>query len=187
MLIGREIVRIFAAEHDVFLKERRHRGKVVRRPRLGPGHVGGRAPRIRPLHIIGRHLDGLREIAARDPDDARLVAVWCQALAIGRKIVEQLAELRIDGFFVGELAQERGLATARVGPFWRHVGRHVPVEHGVGIADVGDLKEPPLDLGELRLGRDGVPAVAGFGLGFCGLGFFCSGHVMVPRGAPELH
>ncbi len=145
--------RIFAAELDVLFKIRPHRGEIVCRPRLGPRDVSCRAQRIGAFDPVSGHADRPLEVAPGDAHEARLVAIVGQAVGVRDERVEKLAELRIDGSIVGKPAQGRDLTPACVRPLGRHVGRHVPVEHGAGVVEVADLQETPFDLGELLLRR----------------------------------
>ena len=134
MLVGCEKIGILATEVERLFQERQHRREVVRGSRPRPGIEGGRAERVGARDMIGRHFDRLLEVASGNADQARVVGVVRQAVGIGRKLVEQSAQRRVDRFFMRQPAQGRTLATPRRSPACRHVGRLVPVEQGAGCA-----------------------------------------------------
>ena len=92
VLVGSEEAGIFAAEIERLFQIRHHGGEVVRRPRPRPGVVGGRAVRVRARDVVGRDLDRLLVVAARDADEAGVVGIVRQAFAERRKRVEQPAD-----------------------------------------------------------------------------------------------
>ena len=151
--VGREKAGVLAAEVERPLQQRPHGGEVVGGARPGPGVVGGRAVRAPAGDEVGRHLDRLLEVAARDADEAGVVAVWRQAVGVGLQRVEQLAERRIGELLMCQPAQHGALPGARRCPARRHVGRLVPAQHGARRGEIADLAQPAPELFELGLRR----------------------------------
>ena len=116
VLVGREEVGVSAAEVERLLEQRAHGGEVVGRARPRPGLVGGRAERAPAGDELGRHLDRLVEVAARDADQAGVVGVGGQALGMGLQVVEQLAERRVGELLVRQPAQRRALPARAAAP-----------------------------------------------------------------------
>ena len=146
--VRREETRVFAAQLQRLFQIRHHRGEIVRRPRTRPGIVGRRAMRIRARDVIRRHLDRLLVLPPRDADQARIVMILRQALAVAREPIQQLADLGRNPPLVRKAGEQRGLPPARLRAALRHVGRLIPIQHGSGRAQIGDLAQPRLELGQ---------------------------------------
>ncbi len=146
--VRREEARVFAAQLQRLFQIRHHRGEIVRRPRTRPGIVGGRRMRARTRDVIRRHLDRLLVAAPRDADQARIVMILRQAFAVTR---EPSSSLPISGEIHRSCARRESSATlppARGRAALRHVGRLIPIQHGSGRAQIGDLAQPRLELGQ---------------------------------------
>jgi hypothetical protein len=195
VVIRREEVSVAAAQLERLLEERPHRGKVVGRARARPGIVRGGAERIDARDMLRRHPDRLLEIAPCDPDQSRVIGVIRQAISMRDQLVDQPSERGIDRPFMRAFAQQRALARPRESASRRHVGGLIPFEQRARRAEIGNLAEPRLELGELGFHRAAValarrrlrlasrgPAslcFAGLGLadlGLTGLGFAGLGH-----------
>jgi hypothetical protein len=154
---------VFATQCERLFQIRHHRGEVVRGSRASPGVVGRSAVGVRARHPVGRNADSLVVLAARDPDQACVVVVTRQALAKRRERVEQLADLGRDPSLMRKARQRRHLAAARLGAALRHVGRLIPAEHGAGPAQVADLAQAHLEVGEHLLGASAIACGLAFG------------------------
>ena len=134
---------------SVFFQIRRHRGEIVGRPRPRPGIVGRRAVRVRARDVIGRHLDRLLVFrAARRGSGTHRRD---RAAGSRRRASSPSSSLPISGEIDRSCARRessRTLPPARRRAAWRHVGRLVPVQNGSGRAQIGDLAQPRLELGQ---------------------------------------
>ncbi len=160
--VGTEVVGKPAAEIQRLLEIGPHGGEVVGRPRARPGVVGGRAHLAPARDEIGRHLGRLLVVAAHDADEAGIVGARRAGSPHRRQPIEQPAERRIGELLVREPAERRALAGTRGGPALGHVGRLIPAEHGAGIAEVGNLEQPPPQLRQLGFGGKTVAGLCGF-------------------------
>ena len=104
--------------------------------------------RIRARDVVRRHLDRLLVLPPRDADQARIVVILRQALAVAREPVQQPADLGRNPPLVCKAGEQRGLPPARGRAALRHVGRLIPIQHGSGRAQIGDLAQPRLELGQ---------------------------------------
>ena len=64
------------------------------------------------------------------------------------ELLEELAEAVVDHVRVHDLLERRELRRARGRAAGRHEHRHVPDEHGLGAAEVRELAQALLQLGE---------------------------------------
>src|SRR5580704_9613319 len=83
MLVGREKIRVFAPEIDGLFEEWPHGREVVRRSRPRPGIVGGGGDSARARDIVGGNPGGPFEVPPAHANEARIVAVVGQGLAMG--------------------------------------------------------------------------------------------------------
>ncbi len=143
---------IAAAQLEVVLEVRAERLEVVRRAREAPRHeaLGARLDDLGPQ--VGRDPDGLVEVLAGHADQRCVVGVRVERVLVGGELFEQPPRVGGREDVVGD-AVERGLllaAGARTGRGHHHL--HVPAEDPADATDVGDLREPGLQLLEC-LGR----------------------------------
>ena len=124
VLVGREELRVFAADIEDLLQERHHGGKVIGRPRPRPGVIRGGPKHGRAYHVFRRHLDCLFEVALHHAKQSSVVLG--QARSLGRQCIDQAAKRRIDELLMREPLQGRALAPACGGALFRHVGGLVP-------------------------------------------------------------
>ena len=107
-----EEARIFSAQIDHVLEIRAHRGKVVRRARLRPRMVGGRADCVGALDMARGHLADPFELAPRHGDQPRVVAIGRQAFAIGDERIKETSERRAHHALMRDPAHARVLTRA---------------------------------------------------------------------------
>jgi hypothetical protein len=126
--------------------------------------------RSRARHVR-RYLDHLLKVAARKADQAGVVRIVRQALAVMGERVEQLAEWRCDRLLVRQTVEHRALTAAGVGTTSRHVGRLVPIQHIAGRSQIAGVAQPPLEFSQHLLGGATVARRLGCGhsLSGCGL------------------
>jgi len=72
---------------------------------------------------------------------------------MGLKLVQQLAQRRINRFFMDQFAKSCVLACARACAVFRHIGGLIPTEHGTRRTKIANLKEAALEFRELSLNR----------------------------------
>ena len=90
-------------------------------------------------NMVRRYLDLLLIFAACDTDEAGVVGIVRQALAVVGERVDQPAERRRDCPLVRQPAEHRPLTASGAGTAFRHVGRLVPVQHVVSRIQIADL------------------------------------------------
>ena len=140
MRVGREEAGVFAAEIERLLQERKHGGKIVRRPCSRPGIIRDGAECIGALDMVWWNFDRLFEVASCDADQACVVRIRREAIGARCKRVQQPAHRRVDQPLVRQPVQRRILA----GACWRaargHVGRLIPVEQASRGGKIIDLE-----------------------------------------------
>ena len=156
VLVRRKVGGIFPAEIERPFEIGHHGRKVVRRPIPGPCVLRGGAVGVRPRDMVRRYLDHLLKVAASNADQAGVVSIVRQALAVMGKRVEQLAECRCDRLLVCQTLERRALTAPSVGTPSRHVGRLIPIQHVARRGQIADLAQAPLELNQLLLGRASV-------------------------------
>ena len=109
------------------------------------------------------YLDHLLKVAARNTDQAGVIRIVRQALAVMGKRVEQLAECRCDRLLVRQTVEHRALTASGVGTPSRHVGRLIPIQYVARRGQIADLAQAPLELNQLLLGRAAVARRLGCG------------------------
>ena len=77
-----------------------------------------------------------------DTDQARIVGIVRQPLAVVSEPVDQSAKLRCNRPLVRQTLEHRALAASGTGAAFWHVGRLVPVEHVARRIQIADLTEP---------------------------------------------
>ena len=151
--IGREKIRILAAEIDSLFQERPHGGEVVCRPGARPSIIRGGPERAGARDIFCGNFDRPFEVAPRHADQARVVRISGEGVGMGLERVEQLTEVRVDRLFVYELADSGALAGPRNSPVFRHVGGVIPAKQRTRGPEVVHLEQAALELRELGFGR----------------------------------
>ena len=111
---------------------------------------------VRARDMVRRYFDHLLKVAARNADQAGVVRIVRQALAVMGKRVEQLAECRCDRLLVRQTVEHRALTASGVGTPSRHVGRLIPIQYVARRGQIADLAQAPLELNQLLLGRASV-------------------------------
>jgi hypothetical protein len=89
--------------------------------------------------MVRRYIDFLLIFTMCDTDQARVVGIVWQALAIANERVDQRAERRRDRPLVRHTMEGRELTASGAGAAFRHVGRLVPVQHVTGRIQIADL------------------------------------------------
>ena len=89
---------------------------------------------------------------ARNTDQASIIRIVRQALAIVGKRVEQLAESRRDRLLVRQTIEHRALTASGVGTTSRHVGRLIPSQDITRRGQIADLAQALLELKQHLLG-----------------------------------
>lgn len=88
MFVGRKVGGIFSAKVQCPFEIRHHGREVVRRPHPRPCVVGGGGMRGRARDMVRRYLDLLLIFALCDTDQARVIGIIRQPLAIVRQCVD---------------------------------------------------------------------------------------------------
>ena len=138
-----EALDVALAQLDVALEQRQEDVEVRRRLRLEPD---GRRLRGRLRHLaaqLGRHLHGLRVVAARDADDRRVPGVGIERVEARLELVEQPADLRVGELLVREPLEQRDVSRALHEAGGRHHRALVPgeqVREGVERRVVGESR-----------------------------------------------
>ena len=107
--------------------------------------------------------DHLLKVAACNADQAGVVRIVRQALAVMGQRVDQLAESRPDRLLVRQTVEHRALTTSGLGATSRHVGRLIPIQYVARRGQIADLAQAPLELNQLLLGRATVARRLGCG------------------------
>ncbi len=89
-------------------------------------------------------------VALCDPDEGGVVGVVRERARVRLELLEQLAEPLVDDVRVDDLLERPELRRACRRPAGRHEHRHVPDEDRLGAAEVRELAETVLQLGEGR-------------------------------------
>ena len=89
--------------------------------------------------MVRRYLDLLLIFTVCDTDQARVVGIVWQALAIANECVDQRAERRSDRPLVRQTVEHRELTTSGAGAGFWHVGRLVPVQDVTRRIQIADL------------------------------------------------
>jgi hypothetical protein len=151
-----EALHVAQAQLDVPL-ERRPEERVVRlRARLHPERA-----RLRPgpRHLraqLRRHAHRLLVVAAREPDQRRVVRVGVERLLVRPELVQEPAGLVGDQELVGDALQGGKMIRAVRRAGGRHHRLLIPGEDADDPPEVGDPREPLLQLGE-RVGQEPEP------------------------------
>ena len=97
---------------------------------------------------LGGHAARAVPVALRDPDEGGVVGVVRKRARIRLELLEQLAESLVDDVCVDDLLERPELRRSCRRPAGRHEHRHVPDEDCLGAAEVRELAEAFLELGE---------------------------------------
>ena len=89
--------------------------------------------------MVRRYIDLLLIFTMCDTDQARVVGIVWQALAIANERVDQRAERRRDRPLVRQTMERRKLTASGAGAAFRHVGRLVPVQDATRRIQIADL------------------------------------------------
>ena len=137
--VRRKVGGIFPAEIERPFEIGHHGRKVVCRSSPSPCVVRGGAVGVRARDMVRRYLDFLLIFAACDTDQACVVGIVRQALAVVSERVDQRAERRGDRPLVCQPVEHRALTASGAGAALRHVGRLIPVQHFARCFQIADL------------------------------------------------
>ena len=81
------------------------------------------------------------KVAAGNTDQAGVVRIVRQVLAVMGKRVEQFAECRRDRLLVRQTIERRALTGSGVSTTLRHVGRLIPIQYVARRGQIADLAQ----------------------------------------------
>ena len=141
-----EAVDVGVRELDVPLEVGQESREVGLGARLDPGRLRDRRG-ARDLGVeVGRDLERLLEIAARDADQAGLVGIRVEALLVRAQLFEQVADPVLREPLVGDAVERRELLGPCLRPAPGHHRLLVPAEQARCPAQVADLCQPCLQI-----------------------------------------
>ena len=97
---------------------------------------------------LGGHAARTVPVALGDPDQGGVVGIVRKRARVRLELLEQLAEPLVDDVRVDDLLERPELRRSGRGAAGRHEHRHVPEQDCFGAAQVGELAQAFLELGE---------------------------------------
>ena len=148
VVVRREALDVLPAQIHDALERRAERCEVRLLARLDPHLVrlGGRLGELDGE--LGGHAARPVPVALRDPDEGGVVGVVRKRARVRLELLEQLAEPLVDDVRVDDLLERAELRRPRRRPAGRHEHGHVPEQDGLGAAEVRELAQALLELGE---------------------------------------
>jgi hypothetical protein len=150
-----EALCVAALEVEVPLERGEEPCEVACLSRLDPKFVAER--RVHHLRLeLGRYLPLLLPVAARDPDEARVVGVIVEGLLERAKPVEKAPQLVVHETLVVDPTERRERLGAGGVPSGRHRHLLIPVQEPERAVEIRDLGDALLERTEIRVHR-GAP------------------------------